>query len=199
MMNDIRTATPDDLDALQALQWRSLRLGLGAAPSPALEASLWRLSGLAAHHVAARACLVAEGGEAGPLGFIAWQAEPLHRGGLPREALPPLPAACGRSTTLRALHVVAEAGLQGIGRALLREAERRLADLGVETVEALVPVAAEAFFRRHGYVAISVHATRLPGGDVLELRRMLRALPEGHGLKPHGAVTARARAAARRG
>jgi GNAT superfamily N-acetyltransferase len=198
MMRGIRFAIPGDLDALQALQWRSLRLGLGAAPSPAVEASLWRLSGLAPHHLAARACLVAEGG-AGPLGFIAWQAEPLHRGGLPREPLPPLPAACGRSATLRALHVEAEAGLQGIGRALLREAERKLADLGVETTEALVPVVAEAFFRRHGYVAISVHATRLPGGDVLELRRMLRALPEGHALKPHAAGAMRGRPAARRG
>jgi GNAT superfamily N-acetyltransferase len=198
MMLGLRAAAPDDLDALQALQWRSLRLGLGAAPSPALEAALWRLSGLAPHHLAARSCLVAEG-EEGPLGFIAWQSEPLHRGGLPREPLPPLPAACGRSATLRALHVVAEAGLQGIGRALLREAERRLADLGVETTEALVPVAAETFFRRHGYVTISVHASRLPGGDVLEVRRMLRALPEGHALRPHAAGAMRVRPAARRG
>jgi len=177
MMLGIRPAAPDDLDALQALQWRSLRLGLGGAASAAMEASLWRLSGLAPRHLAGGTCLVAQG-EEGPLGFVAWQAEPLHRGGLPREKLPPLPAGCGPAASLRALHVLPEAKKGGIGGALLEAAEQRLSRAGIETVEALVPVAAEGFFRRHGYVALSAHATRLAGGAVLELRRMLHALPE---------------------
>jgi len=195
MMLGIRAAASDDLDALQALQWRSLRLGLGGAPSAALEASLWRLSGLAPRHLTAGTCLVAEG-EEGPLGFVAWQAEPLHRAGLLREALPALSAACGRAAALRALHVLPEAVKAGIGTALLEEAERRLLRAGIATAEALVPVAAEGFFRRHGYVAISAHATRLAGGAVLELRRMLHALPERKPITAPAVAAAPGRAAA---
>jgi GNAT superfamily N-acetyltransferase len=195
MMLGIRPAASDDLDALQALQWRSLRRGLGGAASAAMEASLWRLSGLAPRHVTAGACLVAEG-EDSPLGFVAWQAEPLHRSGLPRETLPALPAGCGRAAALRALHVMPEAAKGGIGTALLEEAERRLLRTGIDTAEALVPIAAEGFFRRHGYVAISAHATRLAGGAVLELRRMLHALPERKPLTAPAAAVAAGRAAA---
>jgi GNAT superfamily N-acetyltransferase len=159
MMLGIRPARPDDLDALQALQWRSLRRGLGGAASATMEASLWRLFGLTPRHLSAGTCLVAHDA-AGPLGFVAWQAEPLERVGLPREALAPLPAGCGRATALRALHVVPDATKRGIGSALLGEAEQRLGRAGFETAE------------------------------VLELRRMVRALPD------RGTLTAPAVAAA---
>ncbi len=185
----IRPARPDELDALQALQWQSLRQGADGPQPAALEAALWRLRGLAPHHLAAGACLLAED-DRGLAGFIAWQDEPLQRSFLPREKLPPLPAACGRSATLRALHVAPQRTGAGIGRALLAAAEQRFAAAFVETVEALVPPGAEGFFRRQGYVALSAHATRLADGAVLELRRMVRALPEGPARLRHPAFGA---------
>jgi GNAT superfamily N-acetyltransferase len=195
----IRPARPDELDALQALQWQSLRHGAATPPPAALEAALWRLRGLAPHHLAAGACLLAED-DNGLAGFILWQDEPLQRSFLPRDQLPPLPSACGRAAALRTLDVAPDRLGTGIGHALLAAAEQRFAAALVETVEALVPPGAEGFFRRHGYVALSAHASRLAGGAVLELRRMVRALPDGPALLRHsafGAATAH-RAATRR-
>lgn len=193
----IRTALAADLDALQALQWRSLRRCHAAPMAAALEAALWRLGGLGPRHVEAGTCLLCEA-DGEPVGFAAWQHEPLHRSGLPRERLPPLPEAGGLSATLRALHVAPEAEGQGFGRALLRAAERRIA-LRAGMSEALVPPAAEGFFRRHGYVAVSAHAMRLGPGAMLELRRMVHALPEAEAPLPRPHAAAAARAAARNG
>lgn len=174
MNTRIRTALAEELDALQGLQWRCLRHGLAAPRSPSAEAALWRLRGVAPRHVAAGTCLVMEH-EGRLVGLVAWQAEALHRGGLPREPLPPLPdpsPACA----LRALHLAPEMQGQGLGTLLLRDAECRIA-AQARLIEALVPASAEGFFRRHGYVAISTHVTRLGPRAVLELRRMLRAVP----------------------
>lgn len=185
----IRTALPEDLDALQALQWRSLRRGHAAPMEAALEAALWRLGGLAPRHVEGGTCLLCEA-DGEPRGFVAWQHEPLHKSGLPRERLPPLPEAGGLPATLRALHVAPEAEGQGLGQALLRAAERRIG-LRAPMIEALVPPAAEGFFRRHGYVAVSAHAMRLGAGAMLELRRMVHALPEAEEPLPRPYAAAR--------
>jgi GNAT superfamily N-acetyltransferase len=194
---DFRTATLHDVDALQALQWRSLRRGLGGARPAALEAMLWRLSGLAPRHVVAGDCLVAEA-DRGVLGFVVWQGEALDHHGLSRERLPALPARCGRAATLRALHVAPEAEGRGIGAALLRAAEAQLAAAQFQAAEAFVPPSAEAFFRRHGYVALSAHAARLPAGALLELQRMIRTL-DGKALRHPAAAEGRDRTAAARG
>ncbi|KRD49210.1 GNAT family acetyltransferase [Acidovorax sp. Root275] len=54
-------------------------------------------------------------------------------------------------TTLALCYVVPEALHQGVGRALLREAEARARELGLAALELESTRTAEAFYRRNGY------------------------------------------------
>jgi [ribosomal protein S18]-alanine N-acetyltransferase len=77
------------------------------------------------------------------------------------------------------MDVLAEHRRQGVGRALLREAERRLAAYGVREVAletATDNETAIAFWQKHGYRTVGVREGYYPGGrDAFTMTKRLRA------------------------
>ncbi|HYL46036.1 MAG TPA: N-acetyltransferase [Candidatus Limnocylindrales bacterium] len=77
------------------------------------------------------------------------------------------------------MDVLAEHRRQGVGTALLREAERRLASAGVREVAletATDNETAIAFWQKHGYRSVGVREGYYPGGrDAFSMTKRLRA------------------------
>lgn len=176
----IRPAHPDELEALLAMQQRSLRqLGAPWYPRDVLEAALAQMGTMDPRLIGDGTYLVAEldGRMAGSAG---WTLRAPNYARLLRTPLPELPGRLGRIGIVRSVYVDPDFARRGIGRKLMTAVEEQLVAAGVQTAELMATLAGVPLYQMLGYAAVSDHVLQLAEGLEFTVRRMLHPLPPGY-------------------
>jgi GNAT superfamily N-acetyltransferase len=183
----IRLARPEELEALLAMQQRSLRI-LGAAHygRDVLEAALADMGTMDPRMIGDGTYLVAEldGRLAGSAG---WSLRKPNFARLLPEPLLPLPGCCGM---VRSVFVDPDLARRGIARLLMARVEQRLGAAGADTAELMATLSGVPLYRALGYSVVSDHALALGGRMAFAVCRMIRPLAVRGPLMPHPAAVA---------
>ncbi len=172
----IRTARPEDLAAIAAMQRRSLlALAVGDYAPDTVEAMAAHLPTLNPALAAAGTLLVAEAGGR-VLGSAGWSRRPIDDSIALDRAPSPFPPALDPVGTVRSVFVDPCMARRGLGRRLMAGIEAAMIASGFVTAELLGTLPAERLYRALGYTALAQHVLRLPGGQRVRLRRMARRL-----------------------
>jgi GNAT superfamily N-acetyltransferase len=174
MTATIRLAQPAELDVILGMHRRSMRvLGAGYYATEVIEAALARMGTLDPGLIEDGTYLVAEA-DGALAGSAGWSLRPSNYAKLMREALAPLP---GRVGLVRSVFVEPRMARRGIARALMKAAEARLAQAGVDTAELMATLSGVPFYASLGYERLSDHALEVGDGLAFGARRMARMLP----------------------
>lgn len=186
----IRPARGDELEAILAMQRRSLRAGGAEKVDRGLmEAALAQMGTMDPRLIGDGTYLVAElsGAIAGSIGWTTRQ--PLFWK-LMRPTLPPLPPLGGG---VRNIYVDPLFTGHGLARRLMEAAELRLAAAGHVTAELITPPWAVPLYKMLGFRLLAEHVVELAGGFEFPLCRMERTLlplPAAAGTTHHAAPDA---------
>lgn len=173
-MITIRPAHPDELQALLAMQQRSLRvLGAPFYPRPVLDAAIAEMGTMDPRLIGDGTYLVAEvdGRLAGSAGWT------LRKPNYARLLAEPLPELPGRPGIVRSVYVDPGFARRGVARRLMSAVQSRIAADGAGCAELMATLSGVPFYAALGYVGLSDHALRLGGGLDFAVRRMVCALP----------------------
>jgi GNAT superfamily N-acetyltransferase len=169
----IRPARGDELEAILAMQRRSLRAGGAEKVDRGLmEAALAQMGTMDPRLIGDGTYLVAElsGVIAGSIGWTMRQ--PLFWR-LMRPSLPPLPPLGGG---VRNIYVDPPFTGHGLARRLMEAAELQLAAAGLLTAELVTPPYAVPLYQMLGFRLAGEHVVELAGGFEFPLSRMERSL-----------------------
>jgi GNAT superfamily N-acetyltransferase len=169
----IRLARGEELEAILAMQRRSLRAGGAEKVDRGLmEAALAQMGTMDPRLIRDGTYLVAElSGEIA--GSIGWTTRPPLFRTLMRPGLPPLPPLGGG---VRNIYVDPCFTGHGLARRLMGAAELRLAAAGLVTAELITPPWAVPLYRMLGFRLLAEHVVELAGGFEFPLARMERSL-----------------------
>lgn len=173
----IRTACPEDLAAIAVMQRRSLlALAMGDYAPAAVEAMATHLPTLNPALVADGTLLVAETASGRVLGSAGWSRRPVDDAIVLDRTPSPFPPQLDPVGTVRSVFVDPSVARRGLGRRLMARLEHAMAASGCVTAELLGTLPAERLYRTLGYTALTTHGMRLPGGQLIRVRRMARRL-----------------------
>ena len=173
----IRTALPHDLEAIAAMQRRSLlALAIGDYAADAVAAMAAHLPALNPALVAAGTLLVAETASGRVVGCAGWSRRPVDEAVTLDRAPAPFPPQLDPVGAVRSVFVDPSVARHGLGRRLMVRIEAAMVASGCVTAELLGTLPAERLYRSLGYTALTTHEMRLPGGQRVRVRRMARRL-----------------------
>jgi GNAT superfamily N-acetyltransferase len=169
----IRPARGEELEAILAMQRRSLRAGGAEKVDRGLmEAALAQMGTMDPRLIGDGTYLVAE--IAGALaGSVGWTLRPPLFGKLMRPALPPLAT---RSGGVRNIYVDPCFTGHGLARRLMASVEIQLAAAGLAMAEVITPPYAVPLYEMLGFRLAGEHVVELAGGFEFPLSRMERSL-----------------------
>lgn len=169
----IRFARLDELEAILAMQRRSLRAGGAEKVDRGLmEAALAQMGTMDPRLIGDGTYMVAEiGGSIA--GSVGWTMRAPLFAKLIRPNLPPLPPRAGG---VRNVYIDPDFTGHGVGRRLMAAVELQLLAAGLETAEMITPPYAVPLYEVLGYHLASEHVVDLAGGFEFPMSRMTRAL-----------------------
>lgn len=181
----IRTARQEDLEAIAAMQRRSLlALAVGDYAPEAVAAMAAHLPGLNPALVTAGTLLVAEAAAGRLVGCAGWSRRPVDEAVALDRAPSPFPPQLDPVGAVRSVFVDPSVARTGLGRRLMARVEAAMVASGCVTAELLGTLPAERLYRSLGYTALTAHEMRLPGGQSIRVRRMARRLDGAAGGMP---------------
>ena len=126
-----------------------------------------------------RTYYVVEGGTRELIGAGGWSCRrTLYGGDQMKEAADPLLDPATDAARLRAFFVHPAAARCGLGRRLFQRCVIDATQAGFRTVELVATLPGERFYRALGFVSLERSVVTLPDGEILEVVRTARPLPE---------------------
>jgi GNAT superfamily N-acetyltransferase len=178
--NQLRLATSSDIPALRQLIVASVRgLSAGYYTEPQVESALRYVFGPDTQLIADQTYYVVEDCPGELIGAGGWsRRRTLYGGDQMKEAADPLLDPATDAARLRAFFVHPAAARGGLGRRLFHRCVTDAAEAGFRTLELVATLPGEPFYLALGFVSLERSAATLPDGEILEVVRMQRSLPE---------------------